>query len=163
MNTDQPNIFIVEDDKIFQELLKQKLNSLNAGPIEVFQSGEECLNSIYKNPKIVLLDYNLGNMDGLEVLKRIKSYNPDIHVILLSGQEKLEVAINTLKYGAYDYVIKNEVTFKRIEQLIGRITKLEKLIKENEQYKKTRNLVLAGFACVFVGLITVKSFFPNLF
>ena len=63
---------------------------------------------MYKDPKVIFLDYQLGDVNGLEILKKIKAVNPDTFVFFMSGQDKIEIAVNALKFGAIDYIIKND-------------------------------------------------------
>jgi DNA-binding NtrC family response regulator len=143
-----PRIFIVEDDVFYANLLKKEIVKNEIGNVEVFQSGESFLDNLFKMPDIVLLDHNLDTMVGTDILKNIKSVNPNIHVILISAQEKLQVAVTSLKYGAYDYVEKNDYAFSRIKALIKRITKFNKIVDEEKQTKRLRWAVL-----IAVGII----------
>jgi len=142
-----PKIFIVEDNVFYASLLKNEIVKNKLGKVESFSSGESFLENLFKMPDIVLLDYNLESMNGIEVLKNIKSINPNIQVIFLSAQEKMNVAITSLKYGAYDYVEKNDVAFKRINALINRILKFNQIVDEQKQFKLVKVL--------FGGLITL--------
>ncbi|MFB0926159.1 MAG: response regulator, partial [Vicingaceae bacterium] len=84
---------------------------------------------------IVLLEHNLGSMEGIDILKKIKSINPNIQVIILSDQEKIRVAITSLKYGAYDYVEKNDFALNRIVGLIKRISKFNQIVEDQKHFK----------------------------
>ena len=117
------NIFIVEDDAFYANLLKNEIVTNKLGEVTCFSSGETFLENLYKMPDLVLLDYNLGSMQGVDILKKIKAINPNIQVILLSAQEKMRVAITSLKYGAYDYVEKNDFAFDQIKAHIKKISK----------------------------------------
>lgn len=161
MKTKQSKIFVVEDDVIYQELIKHKLNEANYSNVKFFSTGEEFLNALHENPSIVVLDYNLDGMNGLSILQKIKSYNPEIHVIFLSGQESLEVAINTLKYGAYDYIIKNKVALDRLVQLLKRVITLEHIIRENRIYKRLKNALIFFIGAIVATVIGLKIFFPG--
>ncbi|CAN5429678.1 sigma-54 dependent transcriptional regulator [soil metagenome] len=100
-------IFIVDDDELYSNIIKYSLEENPSFEIEIFQSGEDFFDNVYLNPDIVIIDYNLPGMSGLEILKKIKSINPSISTILLSGQEKVEVVVEAYKSGANNYVIKN--------------------------------------------------------
>src|ERR1700754_713424 len=86
-------IFIIEDDKIMSKLLKFSLDQNDLYDVWVFDSGETFFENIHLAPDIVLIDYNLPGMSGMEILKRIKQANPDIATVFLSAQEKLEVVV----------------------------------------------------------------------
>jgi two-component system, OmpR family, response regulator len=161
MSPNKPLIFIVEDDPLCQEMIKNELQTNGYDKVIVFGNGEECLGNLFKMPKIIMLDYHLeGSINGIQVLKEIKSINPDIQVIMLSAQEKLEVAINSMKYGAYDYIVKNDVAMKRIKQMVDKIVKWNELLFENAQFKKNRNRVLAAVGVLIVMAVVLKIMIP---
>jgi len=143
-----PKIFIVEDDAFYASLLKNEIVKNKVGRVEVFHSGEKFLDNLFKMPDVVLLDHNLGSMRGLEVLKQIKSINPNIQVIFLSAQEKLQVAITSLKYGAYDYVEKNDSTLTRITSLIKRITEFNQIIEDQKKHKMTKTALFLALGLI---------------
>jgi len=136
-------IFIVEDDTFYAGLLKNEIVKNRLGEVESFSTGESFMNNLFKMPDIVLLDHNLGSMQGVEILKKIKSLNPNIQVIILSAQDKMKVAITSLKFGAYDYVEKNDFAFDRIKALIKSIAKLNKIVKEQKRLKIAKTIFTA--------------------
>lgn len=103
----QTRIFIIDDDELYSSIIKVSLEENPNFELEIFNSGEDFFNNVYLNPDIVIIDYNLPGMSGLEILKKIKSINPSISTILLSGQEKLEVVVEAYNSGANNYIIKN--------------------------------------------------------
>ena len=134
-----PLVFIVDDDKMYREIIKNGLEGNNFRGMETFSNGQQCLDQLYRMPDIVLLDYDLGaELNGVEVLKKIKAFNPDIQVILLSGQDKLEVAVNSMKYGSYDYVIKNDAAIPRICHLIQRIGEWSNFMEQRKRFKRNK-------------------------
>ena len=102
-------------------------------------------------------------MNGVQVLKKIKSIDENIQVIMLSSQEKLEVVINSIKYGAYDYIIKNDIAIRKLSQLITRICKWNELVFENVKFEKRRNLFLSGLAAFIVIVMVFRFIFPRYF
>ena len=133
IKNDQPLIFIVDDDEAFTVLVKRELFKADYKNTETFSTGSDCLKHLSKNPDIIFLDYTLEpEMNGLEVLKKIKDTNKGIYVIMLTAAEKIELAIDSLRIGAYDYVIKNENAFIKI------INRIKKIIKEKQLYEKSR-------------------------
>jgi DNA-binding NtrC family response regulator len=127
----------------YASLLKKEIMKDKLGKVEHFSSGETFLENLFKMPDIVLLDYHLGSMDGVDILKQIKSINPNIQVILLSAQEKIKIAISSLKYGAYDYVEKNDTSFNRIKGSIKSITKFNEIIEEQKHLNNVK-IVFSG-------------------
>ncbi|NQY68856.1 MAG: response regulator [Flavobacteriales bacterium] len=106
-------IFLVDDQEIFLRILESDLRNVKDCMIMTFTSGEECLKNMYLEPELVVLDYDLsgqeGNLlSGIEVLKRIKTNNPATEVVMLSSHEEIQVAVASMKFGAYDYVVKDE-------------------------------------------------------
>lgn len=143
-------IFLVEDEMIFQEMLSTFLKEKFGYQLEAFSTGQECLSNLYKNPDIVLLDYNLLDQTGLEILKEIKSVNPDIHVLLISGQKNIPVAVDTLKYGAYDYVTKGDKLFDQVPQKIQEMMRLSEAFEARKRKRVARTMALSA-AIALVG------------
>ena len=119
-----PLIFIVEDNKTFNRLIEQQLILHNFKNVVCFTSGEDCLEELYLKPDIIIQDYILQGINGLSVLQRTKKILPDTEFIFLSGKENIDIAINTMKYGAFDYIIKNDLAFQRLLQKIENIIQL---------------------------------------
>lgn len=154
------SIFIVEDDRIYGELIKSELERNNFFQLELHNSGEACIDNLYKMPDIVFLDYDLeGEMNGIEVLKTIKAFNPDTQVIMLSGQEQLNVAVNSLKYGAFDYVIKNDSAFRQITSLIKKVNEWNGIIAKKEKKAKKKAFAVVGLALFASLLLIVKQLY----
>jgi len=139
------SVFLVDDDKMFLSSLKNTLDSEFKSNIEVstFNTGEDCLKNINGKPDIIVLDYFLGDgeqstaMDGIKVLKEIKKDDyRDIIVIMLSGQDKLQVALDSIKNGAYEYVSKSESAFVRIKNIIKNATEGLTSKRTNKSYMK---------------------------
>ena len=145
-----PLIFVVDDDEMYHNLVKTYLKKNHLSHIQTFSSGEECIANLDLNPKIILLDYEMGAMNGVKTLRMIKEKDPSIQVIMLSGQDKLEVAVNAFRYGAYDYVVKNETAFKRIHQLVLRVLKVNNLMQENTTFRRKKNLLTGILSAVVV-------------
>jgi DNA-binding NtrC family response regulator len=128
---DKPfKIFVVEDDEWYNRLLVHNLSMNPDYEIESFTTGKDCLNNLHKNPEVVTLDYRLPDMKGLEILKRIKSENEEIQVILISEQDEIEVVVELLKYGAYDYLVKSKDIRERLLNTVNNIRKGERLKRE---------------------------------
>lgn len=151
-------IFIVDDDPSQAMMLQDYLSKYSAFGIHVFHSGEECLKNMGMNPEIIFLDYNFDlagkeAMDGIDILKEIKTINPEVEVVMFSGQDKIEVAVNTMKYGAFDYIVKNESAFHRSENVIFNIIKRLKLAKEAKLYKRMTMLLSITLISILVIIV----------
>lgn len=153
-------IFLVDDDAINNEMLKMHLQKKFNLDIITFSSGEDCIRNLDANPDYIVLDYRMSSADnpdaanGLEILKRIKQINPDMYIIFLSGQEKIEVAVDTIKYGAYDYIVKNQSSFLRLENCLANIAKHQALVRQAKAYKFS-TFFLAGTILAIVALAII--------
>lgn len=114
-------IFVVEDDEWYSRLLLHNLSLNPDYEIESFTNGKDCLNNLHKNPDVITLDYRLPDMQGLEILKEIKAENEDIQVILISEQDEIDVVVELLKYGAYDYIVKSKDIRERLLNTVQNI------------------------------------------
>ncbi len=128
-------VFIVEDDPIYMRLVKYVFELNPDFNIRFFTTGQECINNLHLKPSIISLDFNLPDMKGDQVLQKIKNYNKDISVVILSGQQNIEVAVKLLKSGAYDYIVKNEETKDRLHLAIQRLASNISLKQEVEVLK----------------------------
>ncbi len=120
-------LFIVDDDPFVGLLYKKYLSNLGYTNLHHFYSGVECLNNLHLNPEIVLLDHQMSQVNGFEVLKKIKRSSPDTAVIMVSGQEDMTTALNALRYGAFDYIIKDNTETQKIEDALKRLAKLRSM------------------------------------
>jgi DNA-binding NtrC family response regulator len=156
-------IFIVDDDPMQSSMLQDYLSKYSTFNIHVFNSGEDCVKNLSLEPQIIFLDYNFdlagkNSMDGVDILKEIKAQKPLTEVVMFSGQDRIEVAVNTMKYGAFDYIVKNESAFHRAENVIFNIIKRMKLQREAGLYKKlTITFGIALVVMIVVVVILYKS------
>ncbi len=127
-------IFIVEDDAIFAKVLKHHLLLNSDYEVEIFADGKSCLANLYRNPSAITLDYYLPGFSGLDILKKIKEFNPELPVVIVSGQQDISTAIELLRKGAYDYVLKDEDTKTRLWNIM-------KNIRENAKLKQKITLL----------------------
>lgn len=121
------NLFIVDDDPFTCLIYKKYLSNLGFQNLKHFLSGIDCLNNLEQKPEIVLLDHEMSQLNGFEILKKIKRHNPNTDVIMVSGQEDMNTAIESLKHGAFDYIIKDNSETSRIENTLRRLSKLKAL------------------------------------
>ncbi|MBW6533401.1 MAG: sigma-54 dependent transcriptional regulator [Mariniphaga sp.] len=123
-------IFVVEDDEWYNRLLVHNLSLNPDYDIESFTTGKECLDNLHRAPDVITLDYRLPDIKGLEMLKKIKTENEDIQVILISEQSEIEVVVELLKFGAYDYIVKTNDIRERLLNTVQNIRKGERLKRE---------------------------------
>lgn len=128
-------VFIVEDDPVYQRLVKYVVELDADHEVHVFATGEDCLTNLNLKPDIISLDYSLPDMTGEEVLKQIKSFDSEIGVIILSGQQDIGTAVKLLREGAFDYVIKDSETKERLQNALSNIKKQIGLKREVDTLK----------------------------
>jgi two-component system, OmpR family, response regulator len=140
MKTKVPiKLFLVDDDAVFLKSLE--IQFLNEGDfvVETYATGELCLENLAHGPEVIILDYHLDGIDkdamnGVKTLDKIKAANPDIPVLMLSSQDKIEVAVNCMHHKAFDYVVKSETAFIRMQKIITSIIQLKKVEKQLNWY-----------------------------
>lgn len=120
------NVFIVDDDVMSRTMLNDYLTSNTHHKISLFSTGEDCLAQLATIPDVVVLDFELNTLvhdakNGLQILEIIKKNYPEIHVIMLSSQERYGIAMQTLAKGAEQYVIKGEEAIEKVTQMINDI------------------------------------------
>lgn len=131
MSNDRFTIFLVDDDAVFLKSLEIDFKSHGDFNVKTFALGELCVKALDLKPDIIVLDYHLDGIDksamnGLQTLDKIKNFNSDIPVIILSSQDKIEVAVNCMRHKAFDYVIKSETAFMRLQKIITNIFRFKK-------------------------------------
>ncbi len=132
MKTEMKTVFLVDDDTVFLKLLEIEFAQLGEYHIKCFATGELCLASFSEKPDAVILDYHLDGsdrsaMNGIEVLLRIKVLDPEVPVVMLSAQDKIEVAMDCLHHGALDYVVKSETAFLRLKKVLSDVFAVSKM------------------------------------
>ena len=139
MKNEKIKLFLVDDDALFLKSLEIEFLQNADFAIETFATGELCMKNLSHNPDVIILDYFLNGivesaMNGLETLDKIKAFNPDIPVVMLSSQDKIDVAINCMHHRAFDYVVKSETAFVRLQKIITTIFRYKKMEKELNWY-----------------------------
>ena len=138
-NGEKIKLFLVDDDALFLKSLEIEFLQHADFTIETYATGELCVAGLSHTPDVIILDYRLDGidknaMDGIETLDKIKSFNPDIPVVMLSSQDKIDVAINCMHHRAFDYVVKSETAFLRLQKIITTIFRYKKMEKELSWY-----------------------------
>lgn len=114
-------IFVIEDDVFYGQLLKRHLSLNPDNMVFHFETGNECFQNMHLNPDMISLDYRLPDISGMEVMKKLNEDYNDIPVIIVSGQEDINTAIDLLKTGAYDYFVKDDNTKDRLWNAANKI------------------------------------------
>lgn len=139
MTDKQTRIFLVDDDTVFLKSLEIEFLQYPEYHITTFITGELCINNLSKEPQIIILDYHLDGinktaMNGIETLDKIHEFNSLIPVIILSSQDKIDVAVDCMHHNASDYIVKNETAFIRLQKKITSILHNQKIEKELKWY-----------------------------
>jgi two-component system response regulator AtoC len=135
-NQDSFKIFIVEDDLWYSTMLEYTLNLNPDYQVKKFSSAKDFLAALHEKPNVVSLDYSLPDANGDELLSKIKEISPDTNVVIISGQEDVKVALNLLKKGAYDYIVKDDDTKDRLWNAIQHLRENAELKNELEVLKE---------------------------
>lgn len=114
-------LFVVDDDVFCLNLYQQFLFKLGYTQVVCYNGGKDCLDNLAQMPDIIFLDYNMEEMNGIAVLQRIKQFDPAISVVFISGQENVEIAVDALKYGAFDYIVKSKITLDLLKRTVDHI------------------------------------------
>ncbi|HNW73945.1 MAG: response regulator [Bacteroidales bacterium] len=126
-------IVLVEDDHFYATLLQEFLRQNGYTDLKHFDNGLECLLQVYeeKAPDVIIMDYQIGLINGVEILQKIRAYKPDLQVIFMSGQKDVKVAVQSMKKGARDYIPKDEKALERLLKVLKEM--------ESEGRKKQEN------------------------
>lgn len=127
----QEKIFVVDDDPFVTYYLLQILTNIGCSNVSTYNSGAACLSHIHHNPKVIFLDYQMDDIDGLKVLKEVKDYFPGIAVIFTTALEDLGVAVESIRGGSFDFLLKKNITEEEVQSILLRIS-LEQ--QDNHQF-----------------------------
>lgn len=149
------SICIVEDNQYYAQLIKANISNKGFGEIKIFNDAESLIESFkYGVPKCIILDHILSpsGLNGVDVLKHIKKYHPRINVIVISGQENVKIASDLMKYGAFDYIVKNDMAFFNLENTLFKLSRIM-VIEDNNVAK------YSIIAILFMTLVVILFFF----
>lgn len=164
------NLFIVEDDKVFAMTLKADIeNTFKNIPIKIhlFSSGEISMEKFMQiMPQVVILDYHLNSKyseaaDGIKVLNWMKKENDATKIIMLTGDNVIETAIDSFHHGASDYVIKTESKFKDINNSLSNIFKIMEEKNRKEKYKYLLFILFFCLSFLIGAIVSIVLFAPS--
>jgi DNA-binding NtrC family response regulator len=162
-NTNNPLIFVVEDNQMYNKLVVSYLKTNKFTNVESFYTGEEVLKNMHRNPDIVIQDYLLDGMTGIEVLIKAKKIAPNVEFIFLSGNDSIDIAINSMKYGAYNYIVKDQMALQKLVEKIQKINSVSKLVETNKKFKLGVTLFFIGLGILILITIFIAIKFPQTF
>ena len=157
-------IFVVEDNKIYNRVVCEYLKKLNYKQVTPFYSGKECIKAVVAgaSPHIVIQDYHLEDTTGIDVLQNVKKISKRTEFVFLTGNEDMDVAVNTIKYGAFDYIIKdNDLALKKVENKIEKITRLIELESGNRIVKQA--MIISVLVLVLIVIFSMLHILFNAF
>jgi two-component system response regulator AtoC len=129
-------VFIVEDDLWYSSMLQYYLSLNPDYVVQKFDTAKTFLARLHEKPDVVTLDYSLPDMNGDQLLKQVKEASPDTKVIIISGQEDVKVALDLIKKGATDYIVKDEDTKDKLWNTIINLRENVRLKQELETLKE---------------------------
>ncbi len=132
-------IFIIEDDVIFGKSILYYLSLNPENEISLFTNGKEAIAQRYQNPDLIILDYNLPGMNGMEVMQSFHNFNKNFPVIIISAQSDIRVAVNLLKEGAFDYIVKDPELKDRLWMSMQKVKKISGYEKKIDQLEAEVN------------------------
>jgi len=131
-------ILLVEDDQFYATMILELLLKHGYDHVKHIDNGMECLLQVYEDtvPDLIIMDHQLGLVNGVEVLQKIRAYKPDLKVIFMSGQKDVKIAVESIKKGAKDYITKDEDAFGKLLVVIKEIEAEMQVKSSNKQVKK---------------------------
>jgi DNA-binding NtrC family response regulator len=165
--TKKYKVFVVDDEPMVRKMLEFKLRGREDLDVQAFSSGESCVKNLTQKPDIIILDYHMDTdkesaMNGLETLLKIVEVSPDSQVAVLSSQDNVAVAVDVLKKGAVDYIIKNSVFAVNTESSIDKIIQgleLKEEINELSARIKKDKLLMRGYFIIIAVLLLLAIYF----
>jgi DNA-binding NtrC family response regulator len=146
-------IYVVDDDPFYLATYDKHLRAQGFTNISCFLSGKDFLEQLADEPEIVILDHDLGDMTGLDVLKEIKRFNANIFVIFASARQQPDIATASLKNGAFDYIMKDDNVLEHITATLSKLFVVQDYLK-----KKKRNNRFFFFFSLIVATLMIVSF-----
>lgn len=129
-------IFVLEDDQWYSQFLHYHLSLNPDHEVVVFNNADEFVKNLTELPDIVTLDYYLPGYAGEIILTKILEISPKTYTLIISGQEDISKAVNMIKQGAYDYIVKNDETKDRLWSTVEKIKHNISLKQEIEELRK---------------------------
>lgn len=132
-------LFVVDNDIPHRKMMASWLED-QGYQVKVFDNGELCLNCLDENPGVICLDINMPGLSGLEILKQLRLANRDIPVMVITKNDALDSAIEAMKIGAFDYMVKpvDKIRLRtNVEKAIEMHTMVTKIQRLQGELKKT--------------------------
>ncbi len=121
-------IFLVDDDTYYLHILEQHLLNIGCQNTQLFENGTDCLDHLQEKPDVIFLDYQMDTLTGYEVLKKIKRFDPNIYVVMISAQDQIKPVVDALKHGAFDYLQKGDNEPQKVKDVLQRIMDIREIL-----------------------------------
>lgn len=121
------HIFLVDDNPFYLSILEKHIRNLGYDRLTTFTNGSDCLNALHQKPDVIFLDHMMDIFSGYEVLQKIKRFDPNMHVVMISGQEDIKTAVDALKHGAFDYITKSDNDAPAIAAVLAKLEKVREM------------------------------------
>jgi DNA-binding NtrC family response regulator len=129
-------LFLVDDNPVCLHAYELALKKLGYQNIHSFQSSNSFLENLVRHPKIIFLDYYIDDKNGLEILKKIKQFDPHITVVFISGQDDVLVAVNALKAGAFEYMEKKNFSAEKLQPVMQKLERLHEYLAKRSKKRR---------------------------
>jgi len=124
-------IFLLNSSMFSLNIYQQHLLNFGYTDISIFHNEDDCMQSLALNPDIVFIDHNINSSNGVDILKKIKRFNPDIYVIFFASLDDTEAVVDVLKHGAFDFIVKGDNDFKVLDNIIMKVYRVKLLLEKN--------------------------------
>lgn len=156
MFEDARKLFVIDDDPIQVEMIKDYIKDRYVFEVKAYSDGESAMADIKREkPEIIVLDYHLSSQkadakNGIEVLKEVSNVSPNTKVFMFSGKDDMAIATESIKYGAFDFIVKGPTAFDKLERTINRLGDLNQLESINKAQKKTIAVLVGGILLIVI-------------
>jgi two-component system response regulator AtoC len=157
-------IFIVEDNEMYSFMLDYMISHEHTLRCLQFNKGEECIDSLNLKPDMIILDYQLPGINGLETFRKIKMNSPTVPVVVLTSHYDPNTAKEFLKEGVYDYMLKEANAVSTVKSLIEHVMEKAEVeeILENERWTREQIVRYSlGFVFFLAALAGIAWFISH--
>lgn len=153
---DARKLFVIDDDPIQVEMIQDYIKDRYLFEVTSYADGESAMDDIKKeHPEIIVLDYHLSSQkanakNGIEILKEIGKVSPQTKVFMFSGKDDMTIATESIKNGAFDFIVKGPTAFDKLERTINRLGDLNQLESINKAQKKTIAVLVGGILLIVI-------------
>jgi DNA-binding NtrC family response regulator len=150
-NPKNPIIYMIDNSHIYCEIVKNCLEALNYNNIHTFSKCEE-VGILSITPDIVILDQELGSnrLKGFDFFRKYKMLNPDTHFIFFSSNTSIEVAVNSIKMGAFDYIVKSKFGLERLVKRFNNLIASQIRIQNRKKILNAAVVSLSMVSLIFI-------------